>query len=67
MSEEALRGRILSQVAEYYERVHARRSFEPGITKVNYAGRVFDAEEMMSAASAVLDFQLTAGKYATQL
>jgi CDP-6-deoxy-D-xylo-4-hexulose-3-dehydrase len=67
MSEEALRGRILSQVAEYYEKVHAKRTFEPGVTKVNYAGRVFDAEEMMSAASAVLDFQLTAGKYAGQL
>ena len=67
MGEEELRGRILSQVAEYYEMVHARRSFEPGITKVNYAGRVFDAEEMMSAASAVLDFQLTAGRYAAEL
>ena len=33
MAEEELRGRILSQVAEYYEKVHARRAFEPGITK----------------------------------
>jgi hypothetical protein len=37
MAEAEFRGRILSQVGECYERVHARRSFEPGITKVNYS------------------------------
>ncbi len=67
MGNEELRSRILALVAEYYERAHAHREFLPGISKVHYAGRVFDAQEMMSAASAVLDFQLTAGKYANQL
>jgi len=67
MAHEALRGRILSLVAEYHEQAHGPREFIPGVTKVNYAGRVYDANEMMSAAEAVLDFQLTAGKYAGRL
>ena len=49
MGSEELRGKILSLVAEYYELTHARRDFLPGISKVNYAGRVFNAAEMMSA------------------
>ncbi len=67
MGSEELRGKILALVAEYYELTHARRDFLPGISKVNYAGRVFNAAEMTSAADAVLDFQLTAGKYAAIL
>src|SRR5262249_31351663 len=67
MAHEALRGRILSLVAEYHEQAHGAREFVPGVTKVNYAGRVYDAQEMMSAAEAVLDFQLTAGRYAGEL
>jgi CDP-4-dehydro-6-deoxyglucose reductase, E1 len=61
---EELRQSILAQVAEYYERVHAERPFTPGETRVNYAGRVFDATEMQNMVSATLDFWLTAGPYA---
>jgi CDP-6-deoxy-D-xylo-4-hexulose-3-dehydrase len=67
MTNEDLRASILSLVAEYYEKAHAHRQFVPGISKVHYAGRVYNATEMMSATDAVLDFQLTAGKYANQL
>jgi CDP-6-deoxy-D-xylo-4-hexulose-3-dehydrase len=63
---EQLRQSILAQVAEYYEKAHAQRPFTPGETVVNYAGRVFDAEEMQNMVSAVLDFWLTAGPYAQQ-
>ncbi|MEM7113863.1 MAG: lipopolysaccharide biosynthesis protein RfbH [Chloroflexota bacterium] len=67
MSEiEDLRQSILAQVAEYYQKVHAERPFVPGETKVNYAGRVYDADEMQHMTSAVLDFWLTAGPYAQQ-
>jgi CDP-4-dehydro-6-deoxyglucose reductase, E1 len=67
MSEaERLRQAILAQVAEYYQEVHAQRPFVPGETKVQYAGRVFDAAEMQNMAAAVLDFWLTAGPYAEQ-
>lgn len=63
---EELRHAILAQVADYYEKAHGERPFLPGETMVNYAGRVFDAEEMQNMVSAVLDFWLTAGPYAEQ-
>lgn len=60
---EQLRQAILEQVAEYHQEVFANRSFVPGESKVNYAGRVFDAAEMQNMTAAVLDFWLTAGPY----
>lgn len=58
---EALRQSILAQVAEYYQKAHHDKPFEPGQTTVNYAGRVYDEAEMQNMVSAVLDFWLTAG------
>lgn len=63
---ETLRQSILTQVADYYQQVHADRSFTPGESKVQYAGRVYDAQEMQNMVSAVLDFWLTAGPYAAE-
>jgi len=60
---EELRQEILEKVAEYYRLKHAPREFEPGTTRVQYAGRVFDEEEMMNATDAVLDFWLTLGRF----
>ena len=61
---EELRQSILAQVAEYYQKVHAERPFTEGETTVQYAGRIFDENEMQYMVSAVLDFWLTAGPYA---
>lgn len=58
---EDLRQAILAQVADYYQRVHQNPDFVPGESRVNYAGRVYDAQELQNAVSAVLDFWLTAG------
>jgi len=63
---EELRQTILAHVADYYDKAHAARPFTPGETMVNYAGRVYDAQEMQNMVSAVLDFWLTAGPYAEQ-
>lgn len=63
---EDLRQSILAQVAEYYQEAHAPRPFVPGESRVNYAGRVYDAREIQSMVSAVLDFWLTAGPFAQQ-
>lgn len=63
---EALRQSILAQVAEFYEEVHADRTFVPGESKVNYAGRVYDEQEIQNMVSSVLDFWLTAGPYANK-
>ena len=63
---EELRQSILDQVADYYEKAHHNRTFDPGKTTVNYAGRVYDETEIQNMVSAVLDFWLTAGPYAEQ-
>ena len=60
---EALRREILDKVAEYYRLKYAERPFVPGRTRVQYAGRLFDEQEMMHAADAVLDFYLTLGRF----
>ncbi|HSM55947.1 MAG TPA: lipopolysaccharide biosynthesis protein RfbH [Candidatus Sulfomarinibacteraceae bacterium] len=61
---ESLRQSILAQVAEYYREAHAGQPFVPGETRVQYAGRVYDAHEMQNMARALLDFWLTAGPFA---
>jgi len=58
---EVLRNQILKQVAEYYRTAHEDRTFVPGRTRVQYAGRVYDEQELIAAANAVLDFWLTTG------
>ncbi len=58
---EALRKKILDQVAEYYRLAHEDQEFVPGKSRVHYAGRVFDDREMTNMVDAVLDFWLTAG------
>jgi len=64
-----LKADILAKVAEYYRHVHApvhHARFVPGETRVNYAGRVFDEEELVSLVDSSLDFWLTAGRYADE-
>jgi len=57
----ALREHILSQVRAYYEQAHANRAFVPGESRVHYAGRVYDEQELIAAVDAALDFWLTVG------
>ena len=61
-----LHDEIIEKVAEYYETVHAPQQNAPfvaGRSRVNYAGRVFDAAEMTNLADAALEFWLTSGRY----
>ncbi|HWB83421.1 MAG TPA: lipopolysaccharide biosynthesis protein RfbH [Bryobacteraceae bacterium] len=60
----ALKQQILSLVREYYEVAHTPAAFEPGRSRVPYAGRVYDHQEMTLLADSALDFWLTAGPYA---
>ena len=64
--EQDLRGEILDKVDTYYREVHEDKGWEPGLTRVQYAGRVFDAQEMRHMADSVLDFWLTAGRFSEQ-
>jgi CDP-6-deoxy-D-xylo-4-hexulose-3-dehydrase len=58
-----LHAQILDLVRQYYHQRHGARPFLPGASKVPYAGRVFDEEEMTAAVDAVLDFWLTLGPH----
>lgn len=53
---------ILSLVKQYYEENHQKKEYEKG-DRINYAGRVYDEEELCNLVDSALDFWLTAGKY----
>jgi CDP-6-deoxy-D-xylo-4-hexulose-3-dehydrase len=59
-----LRAQILTLVKEYHTAKFAPKTFDPDKDLVQYAGRVFDAEEIVNLVDAGLDFFLTANRYA---
>jgi CDP-6-deoxy-D-xylo-4-hexulose-3-dehydrase len=61
-----LREQILNLVRRYYSEQFAGKTFDPGHDLVHFAGRVFDAEELVNLVDASLDFYLTANRYAEQ-
>jgi len=63
----ALRQEILLKVRDYYEALSQDKAgFVPGKSRIPYAGRVFDAEEMVNLVDASLDFWLTYGRYSEE-
>lgn len=60
-----LRRQILGLVRDY-QTAERKSPFRPGEDAVRYAGRHFDAEELVSLVDASLDFWLTAGRYAEE-
>lgn len=65
--EKAIYNSILEQVAALYRLRSSRNQFEPGVSKIHYAGRVFDEREMQEVVRASLDFWLTLGPYGAKL
>ena len=62
-----LRGEILAKVREYTRLAHgAETPFEPGKSRLNYSGRVFDGEEVTNLVDAALEFWLTSGRYSRE-
>lgn len=57
-----IREKILEAVREYYKESAASKEFEPG-DRINYAGRVYDENELVNLVDSALEFWLTAGKY----
>lgn len=53
---------ILDLVREYHDKYMVRTPWQDG-ERINYAGRVFDADEMVNLADSTLEFWLTSGKY----
>lgn len=64
--EKDLRLKILSLVEEYYNKFHQPTKFSPHESRIPYAGRVYDANEMKNVVESGLDFWLTAGRYCQQ-
>ncbi len=66
---EKLKQEILQKTKEYYELFHKPAQTKPfvaGKSRVNYAGRVFDEQEMINLVDSSLDFWLTYGDYSKQ-
>ncbi len=61
-----LRKEIIAKTIEYYQARFGTKEFIPGKTRVNYAGRVFDEQEICNAVEASLDFWLTEGRYSEE-
>jgi CDP-6-deoxy-D-xylo-4-hexulose-3-dehydrase len=66
MTSDELRRQILELVRQYHGLAFAQCEFVPGQSPVPYAGRVFDAEEIMRLVDSSLDFWLTTGRYAAE-
>lgn len=56
------RNEILDLVKGYYDKFMIKPSYKDG-DRINYAGRVFDADEMVNLADSALEFWLTSGRY----
>ncbi len=61
-----LRKEILTKTIEYYQARFGQKEFIPGKSRVNYAGRVFDEQEICNAVEASLDFWLTEGRFSEE-
>jgi CDP-6-deoxy-D-xylo-4-hexulose-3-dehydrase len=62
----ALRKEIINKTKEYFHAKFANKEFVPNKTKINYAGRVFDENELAYSVEASLDFWLTEGRFSEE-
>ena len=66
MSEKEARDQILEEVAQYAARFHSpEKPYEPG-SRINYAGRYYDGNEMVNLVDSALEFWLTTGRYTVE-
>lgn len=63
MKPEEIRNKILSLTREFYKVKFSNNNFIPSKSRVNYAGRVFDENELVNLVDASLDFWLTEGRF----
>ena len=64
---ESIKKDIFNNVKIYYEKYFKKKEkFIPGETRINYAGRVFDENEIINLVDSSLDFWLTEGRFTSQ-
>ena len=61
--EKELHAQIMELVKKWYEIKFSDKTFTPGETYVNYAGRIFDERELLNLVDSSLEFWLTGGRY----
>jgi CDP-4-dehydro-6-deoxyglucose reductase, E1 len=67
MTQDDLRQEILSKAKEYFHLAHRRdQPFAPGVSKIGYAGRVFDETEILNLIDASLECWLTYGRFSKE-
>ncbi len=66
MSKESIQTQILQLVEQYYEEAHKESGEFTEGDRIQYSGRVYDAEEMVNLVDAALEFWLTSGHYVTE-
>lgn len=63
---ERLKQDIIEKTIEFYKLTHETNQsseFVPGLSRIPYAGRVFDEQEIVNLVDSSLDFWLTYGRY----
>ena len=67
MNQDDVKEDILNRVKEYFRLAHgAEQTFVPDVTKIGYAGRVFDEREILNLIEASLEFWLTYGRFSKE-
>ena len=66
LSEKEAREKILEAVREYADIYHVKREPYRDGDRIPYAGRVYDAEEMVNLVDSSLEFWLTSGRYTAE-
>ena len=66
MSDRDLLRRNILELVRQYHAAEPGQGYQPGRDVVRYAGRVFDAEELVKLVDSSLDFWLTAGRYSDE-
>ncbi len=61
-----IRKEIIERTADYYQAKFGTKEYIPGKSRINYAGRVFDEQELINAVEASLDFWLTEGRFSEE-
>lgn len=64
--EQTLTDEIMERVKQIYRLRQEKKEFIPSKSRVHYAGRVFDENEMTAATAATLEFWLTLGRYGAE-
>lgn len=64
--EKRIREAIFRKIGQLWRLRREKITFTPGVSPVNYSGRVYDDKELINLVDASLDFWLTAGRYAKE-